>query len=63
MERGRERVNRLPTCYLGLAGNLWPAKARKAWAGSEGWILEWAKSRGAGAHREEGIGVGRTQGY
>lgn len=25
MERGRERVNRLPTCYLGWAGNLQPA--------------------------------------
>lgn len=53
MERGRERVNRLPTCYLGLAGNLWPARLGRgqgpragSWSGPSPEGLELIEKKG-----------------
>lgn len=61
MERGRERVNRLPTCYLGLDGNLWPARLGRG-QGPRAGSRSGPSPEGLEL-REEGIRVGRTQGY
>lgn len=55
MERGRERVNRLPTCYLGLAGNLQPARV----GGGRGPERAGARS----GQSPEGLGLIEEQGY
>lgn len=55
MERGRERVNRLPTCYLGLAGNLQPARLGVRW-GPE-------RAGARGRQSPEGLEPIEEQGY